>query len=185
MTPTDRDSEWTNANAERERASTEAGSGRRRALYGIAVAVAVLGAAVLAAVAFGPDSKATSGTNATTDTAEASAETQQTAFALFDEFHATLIVTPAAAGTNTVDLFLATHDGSGAPEVSEVTVAAALPSAGVSPTVYPAEPVADSPGAYRVTLPLTEPGDWELTVSAVSAASGAVAETTVVPIGAR
>lgn len=166
-------------NAERERASTEAGSGRRYALYGIAVAVVVLGAAVLAVVAFGPDS------NATTDTAEASAETQQTAFALFDEFHATLIVTPAAAGTNTIDLFLATHDGSGAPEVSEVTVAAALPSAGVSPTVYPAEPVADSPGAYRVTLPLSEPGDWELTVSAVSAASGAVAETTVVPIGAR
>jgi hypothetical protein len=162
-----------------EQASTPGGGGRRFALYWVAAFAALVGTVVLAVIVLGPDSTASVGTT------EATGEGQQTAFALFDEFHATLIVTPGATGANTLDLILATHDGSGAPDVSEVTVTAALPSAGVEPRAYPAEPVAGSPGTYRVDLPLSQPGDWELTLSVVPAGSEPVAETAIVPIGAR
>jgi len=163
-------------NAEHARTT---GRSRWYAAYSIAALVGVLGTAVLAVVVLGPES------NASVGTTDAAAPQQQTAFAFFDEFHATLIVTPGTAGENTVDLTLATHDGSGAPDVSDVTVAAALPSAGIEPTTYPAEPVADSPGAFRVLVALPEPGDWELTVSVAGAGTEPAAETAIVPIGAR
>lgn len=160
-----------------DRRSATGRRSRRFAAYSIAAIAALLGTAVLAVVVLGPES------NASVGTTEAAAPEQQTAFAFFDEFHATLILTPGTTGENTVELNLATHDGSGAPDVSEVSVAAALPSAGIEPTTYPAEPVAGSPGAFRAAVLLPEPGEWELTVSVAGAEPAA--ETAVVPIGAR
>ena len=157
----------------------EKGSGRRFAAYSVAAVAALLATAAVAMILLGRDSTAGVGTTA------AAAVQQQTAFAFFDEFHATLIVTPGTTGENAVDVILATHDGSGAPDVSAVTVAAALPSAGIEPGSYPAEPVAGSPGTFRLAVPFPEPGDWELTVSVTGAGAEPAAETAVVPIGGR
>ena len=71
------------------------------------------------------------------------------------------------------------------PDFAEVTVTATPPAAGGEPAVAPAEPVDGSPGLFRAELALPEPGDWELTVSVVEAGSEPVAESAVVPIGAR
>jgi YtkA-like len=155
------------------------GGERRFALLAAAALAAFVGLVALTAVLLGRDSSAAGGTT------EAAALEQQTAFALFAEFHATLIVSPATAGQNTLDLAFATHDGSPTPEFAEVTVTAALATAAGEPSSFPAQPVADSPGVYRADLTLPEPGDWELTVSVAEAGSEPVAETAVVPIGAR
>ena len=157
-----------------------AASGRKPyALLVLASLLALAGTAALALVVLGDDSSA--GTTA----APAAPLPQQTAFALFDEFHATLILSPATTGANTLDLAFATHDGSPVPDFAEVTVTAALPGGGVGPAVAPAEPVMDSPGLYRAELTLPEAGDWELTVAVAETGAEPVAETAVVPIGAR
>jgi hypothetical protein len=172
--------EGTSATASRESEQAPAASGRKPyALLVLAILLALAGTVALAVVALGEDS------SAGTTTTPAAPLQQQTAFALFDEFHATLILSPGKAGSNTLDLAFATHDGSPTPDFVEVTVTAALPSAGGEPVVAPAEPVSGSPGLYRAELALPEAGDWELTVSVAEAGSQPVAESAVVPIGAR
>lgn len=155
------------------------GERRRFVAYAIAAVVAALGTVALAVVLLRPDSAATGGTP------EAVAKGPQTASLFFQEFHATLTLTPARAGENTVDLILSNHDGSGAPDVSDVTVATSPPAEGIEAGEYSAEPVAGSPGAYRVDVPLPAPGDWEFTITARPAGSEPATETAIVPIGAR
>ena len=160
-----------------EQARAEGGERRFALLAAIALA-AFVGLVALTAILLGRDSSATGGT-------EAAPLEQQTAFALFDEFHATLILSPATTGSNSLDLAFATHDGSPTPEFAEVTVTAGQSGAGGEPVVATAEPVEGSPGLYRAELALPEPGDWELTLSVAEAGAEPVAETAVVPIGAR
>jgi hypothetical protein len=118
------------------------------------------------------------------DGTTAPAVQQSTGFILFDEFHVTLFVTPGATGENTIELDLATHDGSGAPDVSAVTVTTVGPL-GEEPAEYAAVPVAGSPGTYRVTdVSFPSAGDWQLGVSARVAGSEPAEDTTVVSIGA-
>ena len=171
--------EGSNTEGIRESEQHAPGGERRFALLAVTALAAFVGLVALTAILLGRDSSAAGGTPT-----EGAALEQQTAFALFDEFHATLIVTPAAAGPNTVDLALATHDGSPVPEFAEVTLTA-TPVTGGEPAVATAEPVADSPGMYRAELALPEPGDWELTLTVAEAGSEPVAESAVVPIGAR
>ena len=172
--------EGTSATGSRESTQAPAASGRKPyALFVLATLLALAGTVALALVVLGDDSSA--GTTA----APAAPLPQQTAFALFAEFHATLILSPATTGANTLDLAFATHDGSPVPDFAAVTVTAALPTAGDAPAVSQAEPIAGSPGLYRAELALPEPGDWELTVSVAEAGAEPVAESAVVPIGAR
>jgi hypothetical protein len=172
--------EGTNAAGIRESEQAPAPRGRKPyALLVLATLLALAGTVALAAVVLGDES------SAGTTTTPAAPLPQQTAFALFAEFHATLILSPATTGANTLDVAFATHDGSPTPEFAEVTVTATLPTAGAEPVVATVEPVEGSPGLYRAELALPEPGDWELTVSVVEAGSEPVAETAVVPIGAR
>lgn len=173
--------EGTKAAGNRESENAPAPSGRKP--YALLVLASLLTlAATVALIVVVLDDDSTAATDTTTP---AAAPAQQTAFALFDEFHATLIVSPGNAGENTVDIVLATHDGSPLPNLDDVALSASLPTAGGEPVVATVEPVADSPGTYRALLALPEPGDWALTLTIAAAGSEPVAETAVVPIGAR
>ncbi|MGH3038024.1 MAG: hypothetical protein ACRDLZ_01225 [Gaiellaceae bacterium] len=81
-----------------------AGARRRFWAYSVAAAVAVLGTVVLA-VAFLSRSSNEGSTEAATGASGA-----QTGAIFFEEVHATVVVTPAAVGENTVDVAVASHD---------------------------------------------------------------------------
>ncbi len=151
------------------------GSGESR-LFIAAVAaaiVATIGSLVLVGFLVAPDG----------DTGEGAAAGDQVAVALFQDFHATLVVSPGTVGENTIDLSLLTHDGAGAPELDGLSVVS-RPLDGGEPVEYQAEPVSGSPGIYTVdAVPFSSPGDWELAVRARPQGSEPVVQAVTVSIG--
>lgn len=108
----------------------------------------------------------------------------QSAFILFDEFHTTLFVSPGVVGDNALDVVLARHDGAAAEDVTGVTVSVSQDGAGRDERR--AEPVAGSPGTFRVSgLSFPSPGDWTFEVEVTSTSSDPVRDTAVIPIGER
>lgn len=88
-----------------------------------------------------------------------------------------LTVTPAVVGENRVELVLARHDGTPTAD-ADVTVVA-------GGREYFAEPVAGSPGSYRIpAVAFDRAGDRELTLTASVAGAEPASQTTTVTIGA-
>jgi copper transport protein len=87
-------------------------------------------------------------------------------------------VDPAAPGENTITITF--MDGA---EPSEVTVSASLPSQGIGPLDFTAEPDPAEPGSYVVEgASLSIAGDWELRIEALMGEFDLLTESVTVPI---
>ena len=87
-------------------------------------------------------------------------------------------VDPAAPGENSITITF--MDGA---EPSEVTVSASLPSQGIGPLDFTAEPDPAEPGSYVVEgASLSIAGDWELRIEALMGEFDLLTESVTVPI---
>jgi copper transport protein len=92
-----------------------------------------------------------------------------------------LVVEPAMPGENSIHL---TFDHADAEELTEVSVAASLPSQEIGPLEFAAEPVQGQPGEYVAEgASLSLPGEWELRIEALMGEFDLLTETITVPIG--
>jgi copper transport protein len=92
-----------------------------------------------------------------------------------------VVVDPAMPGENSIHL---TFEHADAEELTEVRVAASLPSEEIGPLPFPAEPVQGQPGEYVAEgASLSLPGEWELRIEALMGEFDLLTETITVPIG--
>jgi copper transport protein len=97
------------------------------------------------------------------------------------EMMAHLVVDPALPGENSIHL---TFEHADAERLTEVSVAASLPSEDIGPLAFPAEPVQGQPGEYVAEgASLSLPGEWELRIEALMGEFDLLTETITVPIG--
>ena len=97
------------------------------------------------------------------------------------EMMAHLVVEPAMPGENSIHL---TFEHADAERLTEVSVAASLPSEDIGPLAFPAEPVQGQPGEYVAEgASLSLPGEWELRIEALMGEFDLLTETITVPIG--
>jgi copper transport protein len=97
------------------------------------------------------------------------------------EMMAHVVVEPAMPGENSIHL---TFEHADAEELTEVSVAASLPSEDIGPLAFPAEPVQEQPGEYVVEgASLSLPGEWELRIEALMGEFDLLTGTITVPIG--
>jgi copper transport protein len=97
------------------------------------------------------------------------------------EMMAHVVVDPAVPGENSIHL---TFEQMDAEELTEVSVAASLPSEEIGPLDFAAEPVQGQPGEYVVEgASLSLPGEWELRIEALMGEFDLLTETITVPIG--
>lgn len=97
------------------------------------------------------------------------------------EMMAHVVVEPAVPGENSIHL---TFEQMDAEELTEVSVAASLPSEEIGPLEFAAEPVQGQPGEYVVEgASLSLPGEWELRIEALMGEFDLLTETITVPIG--
>jgi copper transport protein len=97
------------------------------------------------------------------------------------EMMAHVVVDPAIPGENSIHL---TFEQMDAEELTEVSVAASLPSEEIGPLDFAAEPVQGQPGEYVVEgASLSLPGEWELRIEALMGEFDLLTETITVPIG--
>ena len=121
-------------------------------LFAAAAVVAVMGTAVLAYVLLAPDGAGSSSTR------------PGAGFVLLDQFHATIVVSPAAVGDNSVDITVGSHDGT-TPKDASVVLTPFEPGSDRPVGDFPAEPVPGTPGAFSVAgLSLPTAGEWSFTV---------------------
>ncbi len=167
-----RNAEQANTTVERPKPG---GRGRFIA-YSVAAFAAALGTVVLALVIFAPES--------TTDAGAPGSPQEATGFVLFEDYHATLIVSPGAVGENTVDVVLLRHDGGSDTGVSDVVLSLRQPLGGTVLGDFPAQPVAGSPGTFRVSgVSIPSAGKWEFGLS-LSGEGGNPVGNTIIQIGA-
>jgi copper transport protein len=92
-----------------------------------------------------------------------------------------LVVDPANAGPNAVHLYLLSPTSGQPVDVAEVRLLASLPSGGIGPLRLQAKRLA--PGHYVInTVPLTQPGNWQLRVEARKGEFDLYVQTVTVPI---
>ena len=92
-----------------------------------------------------------------------------------------VVVEPAMPGENSIHL---TFEHADAEKLTEVSVAASLPSEDIGPLAFPAEPVQGQPGEYVVEgASLSLPGEWELRIEALMGEFDLLTESITVPIG--
>lgn len=153
------------------------GADRGRFLaYGIAAFVAAVGTAVLLIMTVVGNSGATVGSGSSSDSG------RQSGFIFFEEFHTVILIAPGAAGPNTVDVAIAYHDNTVPTNVAEVDLT--VGQSGQQTGEFKAEPLAASPGIYRVTgVSIPSAGDWEFGVTVAMTDEEPVSDTTVIPIG--
>lgn len=97
------------------------------------------------------------------------------------EMMAHVVVEPAMPGENSIHL---TFEHADAEKLTEVSVAASLPSEDIGPLAFPAEPVQGQPGEYVAEgASLSLPGEWELRIEALMGEFDLLTETITVPIG--
>jgi copper transport protein len=97
------------------------------------------------------------------------------------EMMAHVVVEPAMPGENSIHL---TFEHADAEELTEVSVAASLPSEDIGPLAFPAEPVQEQPGEYVAEgASLSLPGEWELRIEALMGEFDLLTGTITVPIG--
>ena len=97
------------------------------------------------------------------------------------EMMAHVVVEPAMPGENSIHL---TFEHADAEELTEVSLAASLPSEDIGPLNFPAEPVQGQPGEYVAEgASLSLPGEWELRIEALMGEFDLLTETITVPIG--
>jgi copper transport protein len=97
------------------------------------------------------------------------------------EMMAHVVVEPAMPGENSIYL---TFEHADAEELTEVSVAASLPSEDIGPLAFPAEPVQEQPGEYVAEgASLSLPGEWELRIEALMGEFDLLTGTITVPIG--
>ncbi len=103
---------------------------------------------------------------------------------LLGDLEAAVIVDPAAAGQNTIRV--AFRDPAAAEQVTEVKVAASLPSQNIGPLDFAAEPDPAEPGSYVIEgASLSIPGDWNLRIEALQGEFNLLTESITVPIRGR
>jgi copper transport protein len=94
---------------------------------------------------------------------------------------AIVLVDPALAGTNRIQVVLTNHEL--AFDVTGVTVAASLPHRGIGPLEFPAELDSAQHGVYTAEdAQLALPGDWDLRIEVEVGESELLTETTTVTI---
>jgi hypothetical protein len=146
-------------------------------LYALATAVAVAATTALAIVLLVPGED---DGNAAPQPAEAA---PANGFVFFSELHATVLVSPGTAGENTIDVAVATHDGSD-PEVAALTVSVSDPAAGTALAELPAEPVEGAPGTFRVSdVSIPTAGDWQFALTVAGESAAPETQSTLIPIG--
>ena len=92
-----------------------------------------------------------------------------------------VVVDPAMPGENSIHL---TFEHADAEQLTEVSVAASLPSEEIGPLAFPAKPVQGQPGEYVAEgASLSLPGEWELRIEALMGEFDLLTETITVPIG--
>jgi copper transport protein len=92
-----------------------------------------------------------------------------------------VLVEPAMPGENSIHL---TFEHADAEQLTEVSVAASLPSEDIGPLNFPAKPVQGQPGEYVAEgASLSLPGEWELRIEALMGEFDLLTETITVPIG--
>jgi copper transport protein len=92
-----------------------------------------------------------------------------------------VVVEPAMPGENSIHL---TFEHGDAEQLTEVSVAASLPSEDIGPLAFPAKPVQGQPGEYVAEgASLSLPGEWELRIEALMGEFDLLTETITVPIG--
>lgn len=97
------------------------------------------------------------------------------------EMMAHVVVEPAMPGENSIHL---TFEHADAERLTEVSIAASLPSEDIGPLAFPAEPVQGQPGEYVAEgASLSLPGEWELRIEALMGEFDLLTETITVPIG--
>jgi hypothetical protein len=166
--------EHTTQRPEREQPAQH-GNGRY-VLYAIAAVVATAATFALVVVLLLPDGDEGSA-------APPSEAAPASGFVFFSEVHATVLVSPGTAGENTVDIAMATHDGSDA-NVSAVTVAVSDPS-GTPAAELPAEPVEGAAGTFRLSgVAIPTAGDWQFTLTVTGENAEPETASTAIPIGA-
>ena len=90
-------------------------------------------------------------------------------------------VDPAMPGSNTITITFA--DPAAAKQISEVSVAASLPSQNIGPLDLTAKPDPAEPGSYVIEdASLSIAGDWELRIEALRGEFDLLTETITVPI---
>jgi copper transport protein len=97
------------------------------------------------------------------------------------EMEAMVTVDPATPGQNTITIMF--MDPAAAEGVSEVTVAATLPSQNIGPLDLTAEPDPAEPGMYMIEgASLTIAGDWDLRIEALMGEFDLLTANITVPI---
>lgn len=97
------------------------------------------------------------------------------------EMMAHIVVEPAVPGENSIHL---TFEQMDAEKLTEVSIAASLPSEAIGPLEFAAEPVQGQPGEYVAEgASLSLPGEWELRIEALMGEFDLLAENITVPIG--
>jgi copper transport protein len=97
------------------------------------------------------------------------------------EIMAHVVVEPAVPGENSIHL---TFEQMDAEKLTEVSIAASLPSEDIGPLDFPAEPVQGQPGEYVAEgASLSLPGEWELRIEALIGEFDLLTENITVPIG--
>lgn len=103
---------------------------------------------------------------------------------LLGDLEAVVIVDPAAAGQNTIRVVFT--DPAAAEQITEVKVAASLPSQNIGPLDFAAEPDPAEPGSYVIEdASLSIPGDWNLRIEALQGEFNLLTESIPVPIRGR
>jgi hypothetical protein len=146
-------------------------------LYALAAAVAVAATAGLALVLLGP------GGDDGNAAAPSEEVTPASGFVFFSELHANVLVSPGTAGENTIDVAVATHDGT-EPNVSALIVTVSEPN-GTTLAELPAEPVEGASGTFRVSgVSIPTAGDWQFTLTVDGGSAEPETQSTLIPIGA-
>jgi copper transport protein len=97
------------------------------------------------------------------------------------EMMAHVVVEPAVPGENSIRL---TFEQMDAEKLTEVSIAASLPSEDIGPLDFPAEPVQGQPGEYVAEgASLSLPGEWELRIEALIGEFDLLTENITIPIG--
>jgi len=98
------------------------------------------------------------------------------------DMRAVVVVDPAMSGENTIHLTFGPP--AAAEKLTEVSVAASLPSQEIGPLDFTAVPVPGAPTTYMIagaSLPIA--GEWELRIKALVGKFDLLTETIIVPIG--
>jgi hypothetical protein len=160
-----------------EREQPEGDRSLRFILYALAASVAVAATVGLAIVLLVP------GGDEGNTAAPAGEAAPASGFVFFSELHANVLVSPGTAGENTIDVAVATHDGT-EPNVSALIVTVSEPN-GTTLAELPAEPVEGASGTFRVSgVSIPTAGDWQFTLTVDGGSAEPETQSTLIPIGA-